>query len=67
MLSYAGQLNLTAVADRVPRKVLLVSADAVRAVIALMLPFVEHTWQIYVLIFALQAASATFTPTFQSD
>lgn len=67
MVAYVGVAPvITAVADRVPRKVLLVSADAVRAVIALMLPFVEHTWQIYVLIFALQAASATFTPTFQS-
>lgn len=57
---------ITAVTDRVPRKVLMVSADAVRAGIALMLPFVGHTWQVYVLIFVLQAASATFTPTFQS-
>ncbi|MCK0091500.1 MFS transporter [Rhodococcus sp. F64268] len=57
---------ITAVTDRVPRKVLLVSADAVRAVIALLLPFVGQEWQIYVLIFLLQAASATFTPTFQS-
>ncbi|MFI6953372.1 MFS transporter [Nocardia sp. NPDC050408] len=57
---------ITAVTDRVPRKVLLVSADAVRAVIALLLPFIDQTWQIYVLIFLLQAASATFTPSFQS-
>ncbi|WP_327101618.1 MFS transporter [Nocardia vinacea] len=57
---------ITAVTDRVPRKVLLVSADAARAVIALLLPFIDHTWQIYVLIFLLQAASATFTPSFQS-
>ncbi|WP_405133069.1 MFS transporter [Nocardia sp. NBC_01388] len=57
---------ISAVTDRVPRKVLLVSADAVRAVIALLLPFIDQTWQIYVLIFVLQAASATFTPAFQS-
>ncbi|MEU4341008.1 MFS transporter [Nocardia sp. NPDC023852] len=57
---------ISAVTDRVPRKIVLVSADAVRAVIALLLPIVGQVWQIYVLIFLLQAASATFTPTFQS-
>ncbi|RVW05345.1 MFS transporter [Rhodococcus xishaensis] len=57
---------ISALTDRVPRKVLLVSADVVRASIALLLPFVDQPWQIYVLIFVLQSASATFTPAFQS-
>lgn len=57
---------IAAVADRVPRRVLLVSADAIRAVIAVTLPFVTEVWQIYLLIFVLQAASATFTPAFQA-
>jgi MFS family permease len=57
---------ISALADRVPRKVLLVGADAIRAAVALALPLVDQTWQIYVLIFVLQAASATFTPAFQS-
>jgi MFS family permease len=57
---------IAAVTDRLPRRVLLVSADVVRAVVALALPFVDQVWQIYVLIFVLQAASATFTPAFQS-
>lgn len=51
---------------RLSPKVVMVSADAVRAVAALALPFVAATWQIYLLILILQAASATFTPTFQS-
>ncbi|WP_245792382.1 hypothetical protein [Bowdeniella nasicola] len=34
--------------------------------VALGLPWVSEAWQIYVLIFVLQAASATFTPTFQA-
>ena len=55
-----------AVAYRIPRRALLIGSDLVRAAIALTLPFVDQTWQIYVLIFVLQAASATFTPTFQS-
>ena len=30
------------------------------------LPFVDQVWQVYVLIFLLQSASAAFTPTFQA-
>ena len=40
--------------------------DLVRAGIALFLPFVTEVWQVYVLIFLLQSASAAFTPTFQA-
>lgn len=50
----------------VPRKRVLIGADIVRALIALGLPFVTEAWQIYVLIFVLQSASATFTPAFQA-
>src|SRR5699024_6745181 len=44
----------------------LIGADVARAVVAVSLPFVTEAWQIYVLIFLLQSASATFTPTFQA-
>ncbi|WP_330285858.1 MFS transporter [Streptomyces sp. NBC_00576] len=54
------------VAGRLPRRALLVGADLTRAGVALLLPFVDQVWQVYVLIFLLQAASATFTPTFQA-
>ncbi len=30
------------------------------------MPFVSEIWQVYVLIFVLQSASAAFTPTFQA-
>src|SRR4051812_7614600 len=53
-------------ADRLPRRSFLVAMDLVRAAIALLLPFVTQVWQIYVLIFLLQSASAAFTPTFQA-
>ena len=53
-------------AGRLPRRAFLVSMDLVRAGIALMLPFVTEVWQIYLLIFLLQSASAGFTPTFQA-
>lgn len=55
-----------AIADRVPRRTLMVAMDLTRAGVALALPFVSEVWQIYVLIFLLQAASAAFTPTFQA-
>lgn len=56
----------SALADRVPRRALLVALDLIRAVVAVALPFVGEVWQVYVLIFLLQAASAGFTPTFQA-
>ncbi|MET9885590.1 MFS transporter [Streptomyces sp. NPDC006430] len=55
-----------AVADRIPRRALMVGADLIRAAVALTLPFVDRVWQVYALIFMLQAASAAFTPTFQA-
>ncbi|MET9697298.1 MFS transporter [Streptomyces sp. NPDC006529] len=54
------------VAHRIPRRALMAGSDLVRAGVALALPFVDQVWQVYVLIFALQAASAAFTPTFQA-
>ena len=49
-----------------PRRYVLIGMDALRAGIALLLPFIDAVWQIYVSIFLLQAASAIFTPTFQA-
>ena len=67
MLAYVGVAPvMAALTSHVPRKLLLVSADVLRAGVALGLPFVTEVWQIYVLIFVLQAASATFTPAFQA-
>lgn len=58
--------TMTALTSAIPRRTLLISADAVRAGVALCLPFVTEAWHIYPLIFILQAASATFTPAFQA-
>ncbi|MFF4908337.1 MFS transporter [Streptomyces sp. NPDC001260] len=55
-----------AVADRLPRRALMVAADLTRAGVALLLPFVDQVWQVYVLVFLLQSASAAFTPAFQA-
>lgn len=57
---------MTAVVARLPRKLVLIGADLIRAGIAMTLPFVTEAWQVYLLIFVLQSASATFTPTFQA-
>jgi hypothetical protein len=45
---------------------MLVTLDLVRALVAIALPFVTQIWEIYILIFVLQSASAAFTPTFQA-
>ncbi|WP_298018187.1 MFS transporter [uncultured Castellaniella sp.] len=67
MLAYVGIAPIAqAFADRLPRRSLLVALDLVRAAVAISLPFVTEVWQIYLLIFVLQAASAGFTPTFQA-
>ncbi len=67
MLAYVGLAPVAAAfAEGLPRRRLLISLDLVRAGMALMLPYVTETWQVYGLIFCLQAASAAFTPVFQA-
>ncbi|HET8927932.1 MAG TPA: MFS transporter [Microbacterium sp.] len=67
MVAYVGVAPIAAaLVDRLPRKVVLVTADLVRLAAALTLPFIGEAWQIYVLVFVLQSASATFTPAFQA-
>jgi MFS family permease len=67
MLAYVFVAPLmAALVERLPKKAVLVGADLIRAGIALMLPMVDQAWQIYVLVFVLQSASATFTPAFQA-
>lgn len=67
MVAYIGIAPVVgAYADRLPRRTFLVAMDVVRSGVALALPFVDQVWQVYVLIFLLQSASAAFTPTFQA-
>ncbi|WP_395308965.1 MFS transporter [Mycobacterium sp. AMU20-3851] len=67
MLAYVFVAPLmSAATDRLPRKTVLIGADLTRAGVAVLLPFVGEIWQVLVLVFVLQAASATFTPAFQS-
>lgn len=67
MVAYVGVAPVVgAFANRLPRRAFLVAMDLIRAGVAVMLPFVNEIWQVYVLIFVLQSASAAFTPTFQA-
>lgn len=67
MVAYVGVSPVLAAATaRLEKKPVLIIADVLRALVAGCLPFVSEAWQIYVLIFVLQACSATFTPAFQA-
>lgn len=67
MVSYVTLAPIAAaLATQVPRRAWLVSLDILRALVAVALPFVTEVWQIYVLIFLMQASSAGFTPAFQA-
>ncbi len=67
MIAYVGVAPVIGgFANFLPRRAFLVSMDIMRAAVALTLPFVNQVWQIYLLIFVLQSASAAFTPTFQA-
>ena len=67
MIAYVTVAPIAAAhADRVPRRLMLVCLDLIRATVVVALPFIDQAWQIYVLIAVLQSASAAFTPTFQA-
>ena len=67
MIAYVGVSPIAAAfAEKLPRRTMLVCLDLVRAAVAVLLPFVTQIWEVYVLIFVLQSASAGFTPTFQA-
>ena len=67
MVAYVTIAPLAAAfAERLDRRRMLVALDLVRAAVAVCLPFVTEVWQVYVLIFVLQSASAGFTPAFQA-
>ena len=65
MLAYVGLAPvINALVARLPKKPVLIGADLARAAMALCLPFITEAWQVYVVIFLLQSASAAFTPAF---
>jgi len=67
MIAYVGIAPLIGgYAPFLPRRRLLVALDLIRAVCIASFVFVDAVWQIYLLIFILNACSAGFTPTFQA-
>ena len=54
------------IADRINRKWLLVGCDLGRMLIIGLLPFAQSVWQVYVLMFLVNALTAFFTPTNQA-
>jgi len=55
------------IADRISRKKILIAADLVRFGLLTLFPFITAIWQIYALIFAINAVTAFFTPTFEAS
>ncbi|MEI8628765.1 MFS transporter [Vibrio sp. M60_M70] len=51
---------------RWPKKQVLMLLDFFRAGLFILLPFVDQVWQVYMLMFAINACSAAFTPLFQA-
>lgn len=54
-------------ADRVNRKAMLILADVARFALLALFPFVTEVWQIYAMIFAINAATAFFTPIYEAS
>jgi len=55
-----------AFATRLNRKRVLVALDIFRALLFVCMPFVSQVWQVYLLMFLVNACSAGFTPIYQS-
>src|SRR5262247_144398 len=55
------------IADRVSRKKILIASDLLRFGLLAIFPFITAVWQIYALIFAINAVTAFFTPTFEAS
>ena len=53
-------------ADRLNRKRVLIVADLVRFGLLAWFPFIHEVWQIYAMIFLINAATAFFTPTYDA-
>lgn len=67
MVAYVGVAPVVAgFLQHVDRRRLLIALDLARAGCAFVMPFVTEVWQVFVLIFVLNACSAGFTPTFQA-
>lgn len=53
-------------ADQTNKKNVLISADIIRLGLLALFPFIDSVWQVYLMIFLINAATAFYTPTFDS-
>ncbi|MGI8744560.1 MAG: MFS transporter [Bryobacteraceae bacterium] len=53
-------------ADAMNRKYILIAADLGRFALLSLFPFITATWQVYAMIFSINALTAFFTPTFEA-
>ncbi|RYU61334.1 MFS transporter [Methylolobus aquaticus] len=53
-------------ADQLHRKRLLIVADLARCALMALFPWVQSVWQVYVMIFLINVATAFFTPVYDS-
>jgi NRE family putative nickel resistance protein-like MFS transporter len=53
-------------ADKIDRKKILYFTHFMRMIIICCLPFINETWQIYILVFLLNVFNAFFTPTYRA-
>ncbi|QUM77540.1 MFS transporter [Moritella sp. 24] len=56
----------SAISHKFPKRQTLVILDIARALMFAFIPFVTHVWEVYLLMFIINACSAWFTPQFQS-
>ena len=54
-------------ADRFSRQKILITADVLRFALLALFPFITEIWQIYTLIFLINAVTAFFTPTYEAS
>ncbi|MDO9355528.1 MAG: MFS transporter, partial [Solirubrobacteraceae bacterium] len=67
MVAYVGLSPvIAAFAHRIDRRRLLVGLDLIRAAVLFTLPFVTQLWEVFALVFVVNACAAGFTPAFQA-
>src|SRR5215203_4655879 len=55
------------IADRISRKTILITTDVLRFGLLALFPLISEVWQIYLLIFLINAVTAFFTPTYEAS
>ncbi|WP_409594591.1 MFS transporter [Vibrio owensii] len=67
MIAYIVLAPIFAVlSQRWSKKKALIILDLIRAMLFVVLPFANQVWHVYVLMFAINACSAAFTPLYQA-